>query len=191
MKQAKHTHRNPHYPSSGDSHHPALARTQQGTSFAKRKTQTSCNETVEVKTLVDAESQEAVSKAIRLRGGCSGSDDGGDWELCEQQELEAELRRLAKERYKLVRRLAQFSSQQRHEMGGSPSDSQRDPDSRETSHGDERMMKSEDTPFAGRTEKAVVHIGLQPHDMSARSETEEKYPPRDEARKRKGPDLPV
>ena len=59
------------------------------------------------------------------------------------------------------------------------------------SHGGERMTECEGTPFPGRTEKAIIHIGLQPHDMETGSETERGRPPRDKIPIGESPDLPV
>ncbi|KAK7687209.1 hypothetical protein QCA50_009714 [Cerrena zonata] len=69
--------------------------------------------------------------ATRIRGGCSGSDDGGDWELCEKFEREQEEWKARKDREKQLRRTARERYQERGmarrevprvEMGGGKND---------------------------------------------------------------------
>ncbi|KAK7685263.1 hypothetical protein QCA50_011626 [Cerrena zonata] len=70
--------------------------------------------TNEEEDLLSSEETSEPKTATRLRGGCSGSDDGGDWELCEkferrQEEItaakrrEVELQRDARVRYRAIR----------------------------------------------------------------------------------------
>ena len=108
---------------------------------------------------------------LRLRGGCSGSDDGGDWDLCECLEKEAELKKTARDRYRLVQLAQKRFENQGTEVGGSENRRREAPETlkeigergdTDVEEGEIREKVWEEPPWTRKGINPGLHVRIRP-----------------------------